>query len=356
MNTLEALQQHIKTAAERHEPLRIIGSGSKDFYAESLAGTPFDVSDYAGIIKYEPEELVVTARCGTALAELEAALAERRQMLAFEAPHFGTGTTLGGAVAAGFSGPGRAHYGALRDFVLGTRVIDGLGNVLKFGGQVMKNVAGFDVSRLMTGSFGTLGMIAEVSLKVMPLPPFRATVQLETSEQDFITMANRWAGKPLPITATYFHSGVARVRLAGPESSVKAAQNVIGGETVSEDAAFWAALRDHLLEFFQHDVPLWRVSVPATSASLLLGDSIIEWGGALRWIKSAETVAMIRGVVNKIGGSATLFRNGATERPRLAPIAPAVLRLHERLKQSFDPHGIFNPDRLWRALDTTHAN
>lgn len=354
MTSIDTIQERIRLAADQRQPLRIIGSGSKDFYANVLQGTPLDVSAYAGIINYEPEELVLTACCGTPLAAIETTLAEHRQMLAFEAPHFGTATTLGGAVASGFSGPGRPYYGALRDFVLGMRVIDGLGNVLKFGGQVMKNVAGFDASRLLTGSFGTLGVIAEVSLKVVPLAPYRATLQLETSEQDFIAMTNKLAGKPLPLSASYFHAGVARIRLAGAEASVKAAQRIIGGEPVSEDAAFWSALRDHLLEFFQDDSPLWRVSLPPTSPPLQLDETLIEWGGGLRWIKSRQPASVIRESAKKMGGSATLFRNGRDEPQRLAPLAPAVLRLHQRLKQSFDPHGILNPDRLWSeaaALD-----
>lgn len=356
MNSIEALQQRIRDAAEQHERLRIVGSGSKDFYYQALDGALFDVSGYRGVISYEPEELVITARCGTTLAELETLLAERRQMLAFDAPQFGPASTLGGAVAAGFSGPGRPYYGALRDFVLGTRVIDGLGNVLKFGGQVMKNVAGFDASRLMTGSFGTLGIVAEVSLKVMPTPPFRATVQLETTEQDFLLMMNRLAGKPLPINASYFFGGVARIRLAGAEASVRAAQNTIGGEVVPEDAAFWAALRDHLLEFFQDKAPLWRLSVPPASASLALGASLIEWGGGIRWLKSELPATSIREAVAKLGGSASLFRNGADVSTRLAPLGPTVLRLHERLKNAFDPHGILNPGRLWPAANATYAD
>lgn len=356
MTSIEAIQQGIKLAGEQRRPLRIVGSASKDFYAHRLEGQPFDVSGYSGIIKYEPEELVVTARCGTPLAEIETALAQRHQMLAFEAPYFGTETTLGGAVAAGFSGPGRAYYGALRDFVLGMRVVDGLGNLLRFGGQVMKNVAGFDTSRLLTGSFGTLGVIAEISLKVVPQPPFRATLQLEQSEQDFITMTNKLAGKPLPISATYYHTGFARIRLSGAEASVSAAQRKIGGELVAEDAPFWAALRDHLLEFFQDDEPLWRLSLPQTTPPLQLGDSLIEWGGGLRWLKSNAPAKAIRETVKKAGGSATLFRNGPSDPARLAPLEPAVLRLHERLKQSFDPHGILNPGRLWSEVVSANAD
>lgn len=356
MTSIEAIQREIELAGEQRRPLRIVGSGSKDFYAHILEGEPFDVSGYRGIVKYEPEELVVTARCGTPLADIETALAERRQMLAFEAPYFGTETTLGGAVAAGFSGPGRAYYGALRDFVLGMRVIDGLGNLLKFGGQVMKNVAGFDASRLLTGSFGTLGVITEISLKVVPQAPFRATLQLEQSEQDFITMTNKLAGKPLPISATYFHAGVARIRLSGAEASVHAARRKIGGELVPEDAPFWTALRDHLLEFFQDNEPLWRLSLPQTTPPLQLGGTVIEWGGGLRWLKSKAPAEAIRDIVKKAGGSATLFRNGPSHPAWLAPLEPAVLRLHHRLKQSFDPHGILNPGRLWPEAESANAN
>lgn len=356
MTSIAAIQREIKLAGEQRRPLRIVGSGSKDFYAHRLDGEPFDVRGYSGIVKYEPEELVVTACCGTPLAEIEAALAERRQMLAFEAPYFDTGTTLGGAVAAGFSGPGRAYYGALRDFVLGTRVIDGLGNLLKFGGQVMKNVAGFDASRLLTGSFGTLGVIAEVSLKVVPQAPFRATLQLEKNEHDFIIMTNKLAGEPLPISATYFQAGVARIRLSGTQASVNAARRKIGGELVADDAPFWIALRDHLLEFFQDREPLWRLSLPQTTPPLQLGDSLIEWGGGLRWLKSSEPAEAIREIVKKAGGSATLFRNAPSHLARLAPLEPAVLRLHQRLKQSFDPLGILNPGRLWPETASAHAN
>ena len=324
--------------------MRIVGSDSKAFYGDA-SGTALPVSDYAGIITYEPAEQVLVARCGTPLVEIETLLAEHAQALAFEPPHFGPGATLGGAIAAGLSGPARAYAGAARDYVLGVRIVDGLGNILKFGGEVMKNVAGFDVSRLMTGSWGTLGVIAEVSLKLVPRAPYVATQQLELDEPAFIALINSLAGKPLPLSASYYRNGVARIRLAGPEASVRAAQAKIGGEAVAEDAAFWAALRDHLLEFFQDEQPLWRLSVRPTSAPLGFEQTLIEWGGALRWIKSDAPADRIRAQAAAAGGHASLFRHGSAL-PRLAPLEPVLARLNQRIKQAFDPLGLFATGRM----------
>lgn len=345
MTSLIDISERIKAAGASGEALRIVGSDSKNFYGDVQEGTTLCVADYAGIISYEPAEQVIVARCGTPLVEIESLLAEHGQALAFEPPHFGPATTIGGAIAAGLSGPARAYTGAARDFVLGVRIVDGLGNVLKFGGEVMKNVAGFDVSRLMTGSWGTLGVVAEVSLKLVPRAPFVATQQLELDEAAFIELINTLSGKPLPLSASYYRNGVARIRLAGPESSVRAAQAKIGGEPVSEDAAFWSALRDHLLEFFQDEAPLWRLSVRATCAPLGFDQTLIEWGGALRWIKSAAPAETIRAQAKAAGGSASLFRHGAAT-PRLAPLDPVLARLNQRIKQAFDPLALFSPGRL----------
>lgn len=348
MTRLVDLSEHIKDAGARGEPLRIVGSNSKAFYGEVSEATPLDVSGYAGIIDYEPAEQVLVARCGTPLVEIESLLAEQGQALAFEPPHFGSAATIGGAIAAGLSGPARAYMGAARDFVLGVKMIDGLGNILKFGGEVMKNVAGFDLSRLMTGSWGTLGVIAEVSLKLVPRAPYVATQQLELNEASFIERINTLAGKPLPLSASYYRNGVARIRLSGPEASVRAAQARIGGETVVEDAAFWAALRDHLLEFFQDEQPLWRLSVRATSAPLGFEQTLIEWGGALRWVKSGAAAETIRAQASSAGGSASLFRHGAAT-PRLAPLDPVLARINQRIKQALDPLGIFATGRMAQA-------
>lgn len=345
MTSLVDISERIKAAGAKGEPLRIIGSDSKAFYGAASEATPLEVAEYSGVIDYEPAEQVLVARCGTPLAEIESLLAEQGQALAFEPPHFGSASTIGGAIAAGLSGPARAYAGAARDFVLGVKIIDGLGNILKFGGEVMKNVAGFDVSRLMTGSWGTLGVIAEVSLKLVPRAPYMATQQLELDEASFIQRINTLAGKPLPLSASYYRNGVARIRLSGPEASVRAAQARIGGETVVEDAAFWAALRDHLLEFFQDEQPLWRLSVASTSAPLGFDQTLIEWGGALRWIKSAAAAETIRAQAGSVGGSASLFRHG-TAVPRLAPLDPVLARISQRIKQALDPLGLFAAGRM----------
>lgn len=345
MISVADISGRIKAAGANGESLRIVGSDSKAFYGEPHEATPLDVAGYAGVIDYEPAEHVLVARCGTPLVEIESLLAEQGQTLAFEPPHFGSDATIGGAIAAGLSGPARAYMGAARDFVLGVKVVDGLGNLLTFGGQVMKNVAGFDVSRLMTGSWGTLGVIAEVSLKLVPRAPYVATQQLELDEASFIKLINRLAGKPLPLSASYYRNGVARIRLSGPEASVRAAQAKIGGATVIEDAAFWAALRDHLLEFFQDEQPLWRLSVRSTSAPLGFEQTLIEWGGALRWVKSDASAEPIRAQARSAGGTASLFRHG-TAVPRLAPLEPLLARINQRIKQAFDPLGLFTAGRM----------
>src|SRR5882672_1580837 len=264
---------------------QVRGAGSKDFYGQALEGEVLDTRGHAGIVSYEPSELVITARCGTRLSEVEAAMRERSQQLAFEPPHFGD-ATLGGAVAAGLSGPGRQSAGAVRDFVLGTKLMDGRGEVLSFGGQVMKNVAGYDVSRLMAGSLGTLGILLEVSLKALPLPAAEATLRLEMPEDRAIEQLNRWGGKPLPISASAWNDGSLAVRLSGAGTAVGAAAAKIAGTRVDEAQAlrFWTGIREHADRFFRSDAPLWRISVPQATPPLgLQGEQLIEWGGALRW-------------------------------------------------------------------------
>ena len=199
---LEKLSETVRAAGRSKRALRLRGGGTKDFYGNALEGEVLDTRGYSGIVTYEPSELVITARCGTRLAATESAMRERGQMLAFEPPHFGEGATLGGMVAAGLSGPRRQAAGALRDFVLGVKIMDGRGDVLSFGGQVMKNVAGYDVSRLMAGSLGTLGIILDVSLKALPRPAAEATLRLELPEDKAIEQLNRWGGKPLAIGAS----------------------------------------------------------------------------------------------------------------------------------------------------------
>jgi glycolate oxidase FAD binding subunit len=334
------------------KPLRLKGGGSKDFYGGPLAGEVLDTRGYSGIVGYEPTELVITARAGTPLAELESALATRRQVLACEPPHFGA-ATIGGAVAAGLSGPRRAVAGSLRDYVLGVKLMDGEGHELNFGGQVMKNVAGFDVSRLVTGSLGTLGLILEVSLKVMPLPVAEATLRFEMPQNKALDALNAWGGQPVPLAASCWQDDVLTLRLAGARAAVTAACEKLGGQRIAEaDAAdFWAALREQTTAFFAGDAPLWRLSLPSVAPPLdLPGPQLIEWGGAQRWLRGAVDADHLRETAARAGGHATLFRGGDKTGGVFAPLSPALMEVHRRLKQSFDPYGVFNPGRLYPEL------
>jgi len=352
---LERFVESIR-AASSARPLCIRGSGSKDFYGNPAHGEILDTRAHAGIVAYEPTELVITARSGTPLREVESALAEQGQLLAFEPPHFGTAATLGGCVAAGLSGPRRAAVGALRDFVLGVKMLDGNASALTFGGQVMKNVAGYDVARLMAGSLGTLGLLLEVSLKVLPRPVAEASLCLEAPQEKAIELINGWAGKPLPITATCWCDDLLTLRLAGAGAAVTAARRQLGGEPVEAGAAmdFWRQLREQQSDFFAGNPALWRLSLPSVTPALdIPGEQLIEWGGSLRWLKSSGDAAGIRDAAARAGGHATLFR--ADPQLKLGtgafqPLSPALLALHRNLKSSFDPRGIFNPGRMCREF------
>jgi len=357
----ERFAESVRGAAASRTPLRLRGGGTKDFYGQALEGEVLDTRGYAGIIAYEPSELVVTARCGTRLAEIEVLMSEKKQMLAFEPPHFaqfGSGgttsfATVGGMVAAGLSGPRRQAAGALRDFVLGVKIMDGSGEVLSFGGQVMKNVAGYDVSRLMAGSLGTLGLILEVSLKVLPLPVAEVTLRLELPEDKAIETLNKWGGKPLPISASAWTGGELGVRLSGAGAAVKAAREKIGGELVdaTQGERFWAGMREHTAPFFENDAPLWRISVSSAAPPLKLqGEQMIEWGGALRWVFSQADARTIRDAARRAGGHATLFRGGDKSAGVFQPLSPVLMKIHRELKREFDPHGIFSRGRMYPDL------
>ena len=346
---LEKLSEKVREAAGSSAALRLRGGGSKDFYGQALQGEVLDTRVHSGIVGYEPSELVITARCGTPLAQLESAMRGRGQALAFEPPHFGD-ATVGGAVAAGLSGPGRQAAGALRDFVLGMKVMDGRGQVLSFGGQVMKNVAGYDVSRLMAGSLGTLGIILEVSLKTLPLPAAEATLRLELPEDRAIEQLNRWGGKPLPISASAWNDGSLTVRLSGAAAAVTEASGKIGGARVEDAQAlkFWNGVKEQTDRFFRDDAPLWRVSVPSATPPLALqGEQLIEWGGALRWLRSHADARTVREAARRAGGHATLFRGGDRSAGVFQPLAPALMEIHRQLKREFDPQGIFNRGRMY---------
>jgi glycolate oxidase FAD binding subunit len=351
MTSREDFSHRIRAASAAGTPLRLRGGGTKDWYGQALKGEVLDTRAHSGVISYEPTELVMTARCGTPLAEIEALLAQHQQMLAFEPPRFGAVSTIGGVVASALSGPRRASAGAVRDFVLGAVLMDGRGEVLRFGGQVMKNVAGYDVSRLLAGSLGTLGLILEVSLKVLPVPLREASLRFEMDEIEALRKMNEWAGQPLPISASCWHQGVLSLRLSGADAAVEAAQRRLGGQALadSDAAAFWAALRDQAHQYFSGG-SLWRMSVPShASAIILRGEQLIEWGGAQRWLKVGDDADAdsIRRSVAAAGGHATLFRSADKSAGVFHPLAPAVAKIHERLKQSFDPAGIFNPGRMY---------
>jgi glycolate oxidase FAD binding subunit len=342
---VQQFQETIRSAAARGKSLRIRGGGTKDFYGARLEGEPLDTSALGGITQYEPTELIVTARAGTPLAELETALAANDQMLAFEPPHFGTKSTFGGCIASGFSGPRRPYAGSARDFVLGVRMLDAEGEDLRFGGQVMKNVAGYDLSRLMTGSFGTLGLILEISVKVLPRPEIERTLCFRMSEAQAIEAMNRWAGLPFPVSATCFLDGTLHLRLSGAAPGVEAAERKLGGEALAGDADFWRSLRDQTHPFFRRELPLWRFSVKPSCAPLEFGPTLIEWGGALRWVSANIDAARAHEAAARSSGHATLFR--AREKPDgIQRLSPELLALHKKLKKALDPKGIFGPGRL----------
>ena len=343
----DSLIERIRAAHDSHTPLIIQGGGSKDFYGNAHEGEVLSTRTLTGVVDYQPKELVLTARAGTPLAEIAALLAEQGQMLAFEPPHFNGPATLGGSVAAGLSGPRRPYAGAARDFVLGVRMIDGTGQRLRFGGQVIKNVAGYDVSRLMVGALGTLGLLTEISLKVLPQPAAEITLQFEMDEAAAIMKMNQWAGQPLPVSATSWHAGLLTVRLSGASSAVHAAQAKLGGEPMHDASGFWQRLRDQATPFFDKR-PLWRLAVKPTTTPLKLGDAQwIEWGGAVRWLASDLPAATLRDAAKTAGGHATLFRGKAPVDGAFAPLAPPLATLHRALKQRFDPRDIFNRGRLY---------
>jgi len=354
---LTELCERVRDAAAHGKALRIRGGGTKDFYgAAGRGGEILETTGGSGIVAYEPKELVLTVRAGTPLAEVERALAAERQMLPFEPPHFApsppaaaaSAATIGGIVACGLSGPRRPYAGAVRDFVLGTRIVNGKGEALAFGGRVIKNVAGYDVSRLMAGALGTLGVITEISFKVLPRPPEEATLAFPLGQGEAIERANRWAGQPLPLSASAWEDGVLRVRLSGAPAAIAAARAKMGGEEDPGGPAYWTALREQRLAFFAGEAPLWRLALPQTAPPLFAGHAqLVEWGGGVRWIRGPADAFALRTEAERAGGHATLFRGGDKSVGVFHPLAPALMKIHRRLKAAFDPAGILNPGRMY---------
>ncbi len=348
----DALLEQVNQAIQSALPLRIQGANSKAFLGREVAGEVLDTRIHSGIVTYDPTELVITARAGTPLSVLNAALEDAGQMLPCEPPSYSDGgagdATVGGMVAAGLSGPRRPWSGSVRDFVLGTRVITGLGKHLRFGGEVMKNVAGYDLSRLMAGSFGCLGLITEVSLKVLPKPRLCTSIALEMDSPTALARLAQWGQQPLPISAASHDGRVLRLRLEGGEGSVAAAHDRLGGESI--DPSYWRALNEHRLDFFTDGRPLWRVSLPVSTAALdLPGDQLLDWAGAQRWLKSDASGSEIRRIVSAAGGHATCYSHGLDDSP-FQPLATPLLRYHCQLKAQLDPHGIFNPRRMYAEI------
>jgi glycolate oxidase FAD binding subunit len=367
---LDALIDQVRAARADKTPLNITGGNTKAFYGEAALGQALPMSSLTGISSYEPSELVVTVRAGTPLAELEAALAEKGQCLPFEPPRFGgaatqagisgtVGGTVGGMVAAGLAGPARATVGGLRDYVLGASLLNGRAELLSFGGQVIKNVAGYDVSRLLAGAMGLLGVICEVSLKVLPVAVASTTLRFELDEATALDRLNRWGGQPLPVNASAWWDGLLVLRLSGAAAAVQSATAKLGGELVDPAlaAGFWTGLRDQSDEFFvsaaqavARGATLWRLSLPQTAAPLALtGEHLVEWGGAQRWLVTHSPAQEVRDAAARAGGHATVFR-GAKEGGAFSPLSAPLMRIHQALKAEFDPDRVFNPGRLYAGL------
>lgn len=352
MSDLEKqLQQQIEAAISHKTTLNIVGGNTKTWYGRLPQGEALHVAGHQGITSYEPTELVISARAGTSLEEIEHTLHKNHQMLPFEPPHFGPGATIGGTIACNLSGPRRPYNGAARDFLLGTKIINGKAEVLRFGGEVMKNVAGYDVSRLMCGAMGTLGLLLEVSLKVLPRPASEITLTHDTSAEDAISLMNQWAGKPLPVSASAWVNGKLYIRLSGTGRGVEAASHDIGGNKLDNADEFWHQLREQQLSFFNSDKSLWRLSVPPTAEMLPVnGSTLIEWGGGLRWLVSDAPADEIFSAAASCGGHAKLYSGSDRLQDVFQPLDAGLITLHRNLKHSFDPHGIFNPGRMYQDL------
>ncbi|MEY2341278.1 glycolate oxidase subunit GlcE [Acidithiobacillus sp. IBUN Pt1247-S3] len=347
------LQEQVQDASAAQRPLRIRAGATKSFYGRPVdADAELDLREHTGIVDYQPAELYVTVRAGTRLQELQEILAEQGQMLAFEPPGHGEDATIGGVVACGFSGPARPYAGAVRDHLLGVRILDGRGQNLHFGGHVMKNVAGYDLSRLMVGAQGTLGVLLELSLKVLPVPLRHLTFVQERLTAAAIREMNQWVAQPVPLSASAYVGGQLYLRFSAPESALAGLRARVGGDLLAPDEAtqFWGQLRDQRLSFFAAGLPVWRLAVPpSTSPFLEEFPQLMEWGGGLRWLRSDADAEQIRAQTAERNGHAILYRAPANLQP-FPPLPDALRALHARVKQAMDPRHILNPGRLYTDL------
>lgn len=343
----EVIQQQILHAVDNQQPLNILGGNTKSFLYQAQSAETLSLREHQGIVNYQPTELVVTAYAGTKLSELQTMLAEYNQRLPFDPPHFGDNATLGGAIATGLSGSIRPFTGSARDYVLGCKIINGKGQVMQFGGQVMKNVAGYDVSRLMVGAMGSLGVLLEISLKVLPIPTSECYLSQPRDTQDALRLMQTLASQNLPLSGLAYDGEAVHIRLSGAEAAVRAARQKLGGENHDPDI-FWALVNEQQHHFFDGEMPLWRISVPPATADLTLsGKQLFDWAGGLRWVKTEETAEKIFKLATRHHGHAQLFRNRQPHAARRQPLSSGLKKLHLQLKQSFDPQGIFNRGQLY---------
>lgn len=345
----EELAARLRDANSSRTPQLIVGGDTKRFLGRAIAGERVELRHHRGILRHDPAELVLTARAGTPLVEIEASLAAQGQRLPFEPPHFGKNATLGGTVACGLAGPARAWSGPLRDYVLGVRLLSGNGRVLRFGGEVMKNVAGYDVARLMAGAFGVLGILLDVSLKLLPVPKGERTLALELDEAAALERLAALAGGAMPLTAGAWIAGRLYARFEGSEATLDDVQRRVGGEALDRGASLWSSVREQTHEFFDGDAPLWRCSLPPLAPPMAVtGATLIEWNGQQRWYRTAQDDMF--NAAAAAGGYATLFRHAPEGSEPFAPLPPPLLRLHQGLKQVFDPAGVLNPGRMYAEL------
>ncbi len=351
MTDLKAdVSSQIRDAYASKQPLRIEAGNSKRFYGREVQGNTLSLLNHSGIIEYESSELYITARSGTPLNEIEQKIASDQQMLPFEPPHFGSAATLGGTIATGLAGPRRISHGSVRDCVLGVEIINGKGEALQFGGKVLKNVAGYDVSRLMCGAMGTLGVLMSITLRLTPTPMCEQTILLSLKDSQAILKMNELANTPIPITATFYDGHDLYFRISGSLSAVEKCTETISGDVIDENNIFWTNIREHAHEFFLTKLPIWRLSVPANSPPLNLeGDYVMEWNGALRWYATDASPLVVRTEAKRVGGHACLFRGSNTE-DIFHPLDRTIQLINRKLKQPFDPAGILNPGKMYAEI------